>query len=71
MVHQCGGVISEKELQLLWVWQLRSPHERLPKGNRENHQEVGLNLREGMAKKAGQSLQKLVVAQKAIQDNAP
>ena len=60
MVCQCGRVISEKEPQLLQVWQPRSPCERLPEGNVENYQESRFNLKGGMMKKGDQSSQKLV-----------
>ena len=44
MVHQCSRAIPKEELQLLWVWQPRSPGERLPKGTRENHKEGRFKL---------------------------
>ena len=50
VVCQCGRVISEKELQLLWVWQPISPGERLPKGNAENHKEGRFKLERGDGK---------------------
>ena len=40
-------VISEKEPQLLWVWQPRLPGERLPEENGENHQEGMFKLERG------------------------
>ena len=60
MVHQCGRAIPEKEVELLWVWQPRSPGERLLEGPEGTTRKVGLNLKERMAKKGGWSSQKLV-----------
>ena len=42
-----------------------------PKGMGITARKVGLNLKEGMAKKGGQSSQKLLAAQKATPCNAP
>ena len=38
------------------MWQPKSPGERLPQGTGKTARMVGLNLKEGMAKKGGQSL---------------
>ena len=59
MVCQCGRVILDKELQLLWVWQPRPPGERLPVGNGENCQEGRFKLERGGSKEGKQVLSEI------------
>ena len=47
VVCQCSRAISEKEMQLLWVWQPRSPGEGLTKGIGENCKEGRFKLERG------------------------
>ena len=42
--------LYQKEPQLLWVWQPRSPGERLPKGSGENCKEDRFKLERGDGK---------------------
>ena len=57
------GMLGEFCIVLLQVWQPRSLGERLLK---ETIRKVGLNLKEGMAKKGGWTSQKLVTQQATL-----
>ena len=53
------------------MWKSRPPAERLPKGNGKTARKVGLNLKERMAKKGGQSSHKLVTTKDATPGEGP
>ena len=53
------------------MWQPGSPGEKQPKGPGKIAKKVGLNLKEGTAKKGGHTSVKLVAAQQAILGKAP